>query len=1124
MQLLKTRNKLFLAIIFSALILLSILVYTSFISKKPLDLTDEELRWIREHPVLDISPNPNFAPVEFFEHDTLYQGIASELLKEIATRLHISYRIVRFNNQAEIYEAIQRKETAVLPAVIVTEERKRFLLFTEPYLHLQNVIVVRKTDTTISSVSDLRGKRLAVVRGSSVYLTVQKMIPDLTLVPVNSGLESLFEVSFGRADAAIVNLASASYLIPKHDLANLKVATDYSSRLPIAIAIRPDLPILYSIINKALASIPQSRKNEIINRWLGLQLELEWWMTIPWKWIGAGILFMLVVMIIITYWNRTLQRRIQQQTAKLQESEEKFRRLFTDSPAGMVLLNLNTQFVQWNDVFRQMTGYDDIQLQQILYLDIVHESDRKEVEHIFSLLMSNTASECTLEHRYKHSNRSIRWIETSMRLIRDSTGTPLHYLIIAIDITKRKTIEEENVRFSRELSIIHTLERKVNASLSLDATLDAAVYGMLEASYAEIVFLFLRDGSRLELYRVAPDSEAEKLLKEFPLHSFGECICGLAAKEQKAQYSLNIFNDIRCTWLECKQTGIVSFAGLPLIVGSKVIGVIGLATRREYNFEANARFLETLAGSIAIGIQNAILYTATHRAEEELRKREEELKNIFRASPIGIGVLSRGHISTVNERMVELSEYEYSELLGMPFEKLFPSPSDFFIVTTELQKQREKSDITTVETRLRQKNGKILEVLISLTPHTTNSTHPQDFIFTVLDITPQKVLSRQLAEAQKLESLGTLAGGIAHDFNNILNIIGGYAERLTTHGDNPDQRQRAISIILSSVHRAAKLVQQILTFARRTQHDLTPLNINAIIDELVKMLHETFPKTIELKTELDDTIPMILGNHTQLHQALLNLAVNARDAMPSGGTLTFRTELVQPEAITTQFPQAQATKYICIAVRDTGIGMDSKTLQKIFEPFFTTKEVGKGTGLGLSVVYGIVAGHNGFIDVHSKPGAGTTFYLYFPELQSHTITTIQDNNTYDTTNHETVPATVLVIEDEEPLCELLQQILSNAGYTVLVARDGKEALDVFEKHKNSIDIVLSDLGLPKMSGYECFKEFQKRQPNVRMVVASGYFEPNEKKTMLQSGILGFIQKPYSSPQILSLLKEILNKS
>jgi CheY-like chemotaxis protein len=286
------------------------------------------------------------------------------------------------------------------------------------------------------------------------------------------------------------------------------------------------------------------------------------------------------------------------------------------------------------------------------------------------------------------------------------------------------------------------------------------------------------------------------------------------------------------------------------------------------------------------------------------------------------------------------------------------------------------------------------------------------------------------------------------------------------------------------------------------------------------MLRQTFPKVITFTEIVDTEIPVINADRTQIHQVLLNLCVNARDAMPNGGSITFKAEKQTKAQVQERFPVADQDSYITISVIDTGTGMNEATRRRIFDPFYTTKEQGKGTGLGLAVVYGVVQSHHGFIDVESEVGRGTTFRLYFPiPLMTEQTSDIPLNIESFTTGGT---ETILLVEDEEALIEMVRLLLESNGYKVFTAQDGKEAVEMFKQHQQEIDIVLTDMGLPGMTGVDAFKILKEIAPNVKVIFASGFFEPVIKSDLYIAGAKGFIQKPYSPGEILQKIREVLD--
>jgi two-component system cell cycle sensor histidine kinase/response regulator CckA len=387
----------------------------------------------------------------------------------------------------------------------------------------------------------------------------------------------------------------------------------------------------------------------------------------------------------------------------------------------------------------------------------------------------------------------------------------------------------------------------------------------------------------------------------------------------------------------------------------------------------------------------------------------------------------------------------------------------------------------------------------------------------------QQRLEEQLRQAQKMEGIGTLAGGIAHDFNNILNIIKGYAS-LIEHDPSADEKiSESVSVIDESIERGASVVRQLLTLARKTESHLASADVNDVVSALANLLRQTFPKTIDISLELRPKLPAVLADPNQINQALLNLCVNARDAMPNGGKLKLRTKVVDAGQL--QNSTVVDRPYVCVEIADTGTGIDESIRPRLFEPFFTTKGVGEGTGLGLAMVYGIVKNHNGFVDVESEPKRGTIFRLYIPVMPSAEKAMTIDAKAAKVSSRQRSNGqrTLLLAEDEQAMVFLLTRTLSNHGYNVLAALDGEEAIDVYRRHKHEIDVVLLDIGLPKLAGWDVILKLKEANPNVNVVVTSGYIDPSFKAKMHQVGINDFIAKPYTPDTILQALQAIFEK-
>jgi PAS domain S-box-containing protein len=384
------------------------------------------------------------------------------------------------------------------------------------------------------------------------------------------------------------------------------------------------------------------------------------------------------------------------------------------------------------------------------------------------------------------------------------------------------------------------------------------------------------------------------------------------------------------------------------------------------------------------------------------------------------------------------------------------------------------------------------------------------------DITERKKLEHELRQAHKMESLGTLAGGIAHDFNNLLAIINGYSEFCQQGVHEPAVLQKSLREIHRAAQRASGLVRQILTFSRKTEVRFSPVDLNQLARDLVNLLSETFPRTVAIHLALQDRLPPLLADQNQVQQIVLNLCVNARDAMPSGGSITLATS-VKPGASLRQLGAEPSRNYACLEVSDTGTGMSVEVRQRIFEPFFTTKQGNQGTGLGLAVVYGIVVGHQGFIDVDSTLGVGSTFRVYLPLAEAAAAMTAQAGPTEFPGGTESL----LIVDDEESLRALLATALTRKGYRTRTAASGLEAIELLGDTTQPFDAVLLDLNMPGASGVDVLKVIRICRPALKVVVISGHLTSAARAEFEQLGQRSFIQKPYRLDEIGRHLRALL---
>lgn len=528
--------------------------------------------------------------------------------------------------------------------------------------------------------------------------------------------------------------------------------------------------------------------------------------------------------------------------------------------------------------------------------------------------------------------------------------------------------------------------------------------------------------------------------------------------------------------------------------------------------------LSALKSGDEVLIQALVRDITRHKqAEAALRESEERFRAVFENQGEGTAIVDQ------QERFI-LCNPAAEAILGVPTGGLagrslreFVIPQQWALVQSQTLHRKEGKK-STYEMEVLRPDGKRRSLTVTATPRFQNGTYVGAFgIFR--DITEQKELQLELMQSQKIQSLGTLAGGIAHDFNNILGIILGYASKMERGKAGSPELTEGLRAINHAVGRGAALVQQILTFARRTDVASVAMSVPDLARELISMLQRTFPKVISLRALIDEDVPIINADQTQIHQALLNLFVNARDAMPAGGEIVISIGTVPRSELAARFPAAESDRYVRVSVMDSGTGMDKDTKARAFDPFFTTKEKGKGTGLGLSVVYGIVQNHHGFVDVESVVDQGSTFSLFLPVPAHPGI--LEDGSGRD----GEVPGgseTILVVEDEPLLQDLMRSRLEAKGYRVLVADDGLRAVELYSHHKKEIALVFTDMGLPKLTGYDEFKRLKEINPTVRVIIAGGFLEPELKAEMLKQGAKAFVQKPYDPEDILTVIRGVLD--
>ncbi|OGW55852.1 MAG: hypothetical protein A2Z46_08770 [Nitrospirae bacterium RBG_19FT_COMBO_55_12] len=519
--------------------------------------------------------------------------------------------------------------------------------------------------------------------------------------------------------------------------------------------------------------------------------------------------------------------------------------------------------------------------------------------------------------------------------------------------------------------------------------------------------------------------------------------------------------------------------------------------------------LKDTTGNIIAGIEVVRDITGRKLAEKQYR-------DLVNNALVGIYKTNvRGDILYANNALVRMLEFDSpDDMASAGIRARYRDPEVRKVIIEALQK---KGSVDNFECELLTKTGKIKHILLSAT------LDGEILSGMITDITERKLLEAQLIHAQKMEAVGTLTGGIAHDFNNSLTAIIGYGNILKLKMNADDPLRHNVDQILASTERAANLTQSLLVFSRKQQTSLRLINLNETIDRVGKLVKRLLGENIEHTVALTDGELTVMADSSQIEQVLINLATNARDAMPGGGSFMITTKPVELDnEFVRIYGYGKQGSYALITVTDTGAGMDKRTLERIFEPFFTTKDVGKGTGLGLSIVYGIIKQHKGYIDCSSEPGRGSTFKIYLPTVKLKSDINNARAEIPDLLTLTGGAETVLIAEDDAEVRRLIKSLLEDFGYTVIEAEDGDAAVTAFMENRDKIHLLLFDVIMPKKNGQEAYEEIKKVKPDVKCLFTSGYASTVVHEKGVREGDANFISKPVSPPELLRKVREVLN--
>jgi len=559
---------------------------------------------------------------------------------------------------------------------------------------------------------------------------------------------------------------------------------------------------------------------------------------------------------------------------------------------------------------------------------------------------------------------------------------------------------------------------------------------------------------------------------------------------------------------------IEAWVSVPVMMKDQFFGTIVIASRnREAFSNKQVELITAFSNQIGVAIENATLF-------ERLRTSEERYMDLFEHSPDMYHIVNHeGIIVSCNHTEADRLGYRKEELIGHPVTKLYPPTYHIEARTLHQEIFANDREIKGLEEQMVHSNGELIDVSVSTSLIYDDLKKPILMRVVARDITEKKKMEAKILHAQRIDSIGNLAGGVAHDFNNILTSILGSTTIMKRKMRKNDPWFRFVEIIETAAKRGAGFTRQLLTFARKSNVQFRPVVLNDIIEETLHLFEHSTDKTISVKKILTSEVCLVNGDDGQIQQSLLNLLINARDAMPDGGVVSVQSEKINFDTRTSAaIAESRTGEYVAISVTDHGMGMERQIQQRIFEPFFTTKDQGKGTGLGLAVVYGVVNAHNGFITVQSEPGIGSQFTLYFPLLKE----TDRSLQALKSQKLQRGRERVLVVDDEENVAEVIGGMLSNLGYSVTTAGSGKKAVTLYKK-KPHFDVVILDMNMPVMGGKETYAKLKAVDPNVRIIISTGYSNKSFESSPAGESAEAFLQKPYQLEELSRTMREVLDR-
>jgi PAS domain S-box-containing protein len=801
----------------------------------------------------------------------------------------------------------------------------------------------------------------------------------------------------------------------------------------------------------------------------------------------------------------TERRRIQQELA---ESERRLREAQRIGDIGSWEWDIAQDRASWSEQLYRICGVDPANTPSYqAYLDLVLPQDLAVVQaSVEEVLASGAAGEYLV--RIRRPDGEIRTLHNRVQLVRGEDGRPHRLAGITIDVTEREQAKQDLEQRARLAALGADVGRALVEGDELAATLQRCAEAIVRGTRAAFARVWTLDEGASVLQLRASAGVYTQLDGSHSRVPVGTKKIGRIAATRAPHLTNAALDDPFVDREWARREGMVAFAGYPLVVADHVVGVVALFARQPLS-DFTLAALASVADEIALGIERVRVEAARRARDERFRELAGSIREIF-------------WLASADFREFIYVSPAYAQIWGRDPEVLYARPQEWQEAVLPEDRQRARDFVSRlleregeVEFRVCQPGGAVRWVAARGWPVRDAQGRVYRIAGVAEDITQRRSLEEQFRQAQKLEAVGRLAGGVAHDFNNLLTAINGYSELALRQVDTGSPLRSPLEEVQRAGQRAADLTRQLLAFSRRQVLQPKVLDLNALIAGTEKMLRRLIGEDVELAVAASPRLGRVFADPGQLEQVVMNLVLNARDAMPEGGTITIETADVELPPAAAESIGLPAGSYVTFRVVDTGHGMDPETRARIFEPFFTTKEAGKGTGLGLSMVYGIVRQSDGAVLCHSEPGRGTSFSIYLPlvaapvEAQASAAADLPGGR-----------ERILLVEDEAAVREITRELLEASGYFVLVASDARQAL-ALAAGASPPDLLLSDIVLPGLSGPQLAERLSASSPGLRVLFISGY-AAEALGTHLPAG-MDLLAKPFTRDALLRRVREVLDR-